>query len=142
MEKYIILSLKNLNINIFKLISKKNNDLGLDITPVQSRVIISLYENEDLLCQKDLEQLICRNKSTLSSILDTLEKKGYIIRGENKNDSRKKTISLTDKAYYVIDVLHNNMKSIGENIIEGISLEEYKIFCNVIEKINQNIERI
>ena len=23
-----------------------------------------------------------------------------------------------------------------------ISLEEYKIFCNVIEKINQNIERI
>lgn len=142
MEKDIILSLKNLNINIFKFISKKNNDLGLDITPVQSRVIISLYENEDLLCQKDLEQLICRNKSTLSSILDTLEKKGYIIRGENKNDSRKKTISLTDKAYYVIDVLHNNMKSIGENIIEGISLEEYKIFCNVIEKINQNIERI
>lgn len=49
MEKDIILSLKNLNINIFKLISKKNNDLGLDITPVQSRVIISLYENEDLL---------------------------------------------------------------------------------------------
>ena len=54
----------------------------------------------------------------------------------------KITISLTDKAYYVIDVLQNNMKSIGENIIEGISLEEYKIFCNVIEKINQNIERI
>ena len=54
----------------------------------------------------------------------------------------KITISLTDKAYYVIDVLQNNMKSIGEYIIEGISLEEYKFFCRVIEKINQNIERI
>lgn len=54
----------------------------------------------------------------------------------------KITISLTDKEYYVIDVLQNNMKSIGEYIIEGISLEEYKIFCSVIEKINQNIERI
>ena len=54
----------------------------------------------------------------------------------------KITISLTDKAYYVIDVLQNNMKSIGEYIIDGISLEEYKFFCCVIEKINQNIERI
>ena len=89
MEKSIILEMNDVALDIFKLLSTRYKKLGLEVTPVQSRIIMALYSQNNLLCQRDIEANVPCNKSTLSAILNTMEKNGLITRQGSENDSRK-----------------------------------------------------
>lgn len=52
-------------------------------------------ERNEALYQKDLEEKLCRSKSTMSEILNSMEKHQYIKRVPLKEDSRKKQLILT-----------------------------------------------
>ena len=130
----------NLNMLIFKQISNRHKELGFDITPVQAMIIMGVYNNESL-CQKDIEQFVTCNKSTLSSVLDTMEKNGLIMRIEDKYDSRKKIISLTDKSNDIAKVLEKDCGYMDDLLTAGLSQHELEIFNSVIDKMINNLER-
>lgn len=130
----------NLNMLIFKQISNRHKELGFDITPVQAMIIMGVYNNESL-CQKDIEQFVTCNKSTLSSVLDTMEKNGLIMRIEDKYDSRKKIISLTDKSNDIAKVLEKDCGYMDDLLTSGLSQDELEIFNSVIDKMINNLER-
>lgn len=129
-----------LNMLIFKQISNRHKELGFDITPVQAMIIMGVYNNESL-CQKDIEQFVTCNKSTLSSVLDTMEKNGLIMRIEDKYDSRKKIISLTDKSNDIAKVLEKDCGYMDDLLTAGLSQDELEIFNSVIDKMINNLER-
>lgn len=85
-----------LNSALFKKIVERNKSFGFDITPVHGAIICAIMKNGEL-CQKDIEEYVSCNKSTLSSVLDTMERNGLIIRTESKTDSRKKLLNLLVK---------------------------------------------
>lgn len=137
----IFKSIGDLNMLIFKRISEKYKRFGYDITPVHGSIIKAIYDNGNL-CQKDIEQFVSCNKSTLSSILDTMEKNDLIKRVEDSNDSRKKVIYLTDKAVEIVDIVEDDRNYI-ENLLEkSISKDELISFCNVLSKFIENLERV
>ncbi len=133
--------LQETQLYIFKFFSKRYKDLGLNITLAQSKIIISIYEKGEQ-CQRQLENFVTCNKSTLSSILDTMEKNGYIVRKDSKDDCRKKIITLTDKAIDVVNILSDDRKKILDSLSKDISDEECLIFSSVLNKIIKNMERI
>lgn len=133
-------SLRDIDLAFSRVLNNRFMHLGLDVTPVQSRIIICILEHDNLMCQKDLETLVSRNKSTLSSILDNLEKKGYVVRCEGENDSRKKMLTLTDKSLQAIKTLNDDKRIINELVSKGILDDEYNIFCGVLKKIKDNLE--
>ena len=100
---------------------------------------ISDHEEENL-CQKDFEKRFQMAKSTVTGILQLMEKKGYITRVPSPKDGRQKTIRLTDRGrevheqtVQVIDRMHREME-------EGITEEERSVLKNVMEKLNRNME--
>ena len=133
--------LQHTQLCIFNFFSKRYKSLGLNITPAQAKIIVSAYESGEL-CQRQLESFTTCNKSTLSSILDTMEKNGYIIRKESKVDCRKKIITLTDKSIKIVNILNDDRKKLLSEFSKDISDEEYRIFSDVLNKITKNIERI
>lgn len=128
--------------NLFKAILARYKNMGLDITPVQSRIVMFLYEANGYQYQKDIEQYISCNKSTISNILNTMEKNGLIKRVENPKDSRMKIIELTDKSKYIAELLRNDRQKIKNILGTDITLEEVLSLQNVLVKIKKNIERI
>ena len=108
------------------------------MTPVQSRIIMYIYENNGSIYQKDIESFISCNKSTLSAVLNTMEKNDLISKEES---SRKNIIKLTSKSLEIVDILKKDNNESKEIISNGISEDEYKIFKNVLDKIKNNIER-
>lgn len=140
MEKDFMTSLRDIDLAFARVLNNRFAKLGLDITPVQSRIIVCIFEHDNLMCQKDLEVLVSRNKSTLSSILDNLEKRGYVIRCEGKSDSRKKMLTLTDKSLQVIKTLNKDKEVINDLVSKGIKEDEYNTFCGVLKKIKNNLE--
>lgn len=142
MEKSIILEMNDIALDIFKLLSTRYKKLGLEVTPVQGRIIMALYSQSNLLCQRDIEENIPCNKSTLSAILNTMEKNGLITRQGSENDSRKKNIILTTKSLEIAEFLKEDNSRISKILGSNITEDEYIIFGQILEKIKTNMERI
>ncbi len=138
----IMIDLNEVNISIFKAVSARYKSMGVDATPVQSRIIMFLYDDEELKCQKDIEKFISCNRSTISSTLDVMEKNGLILRVDSSVDFRKKNIMLTDKSIKIANILKNDKKKLDELLSLDISDEEYANFRLTLNKIKNNIERI
>lgn len=101
-----------------------------------------LYDKKEAICQKDIERFIACNKSTLSSILNTMEKNDLIVRVGSEDDSRCKNILLTDKALSIVFLLKQEQEHIEKVLSSCIDEEEYLVFCRVVKKIKENLEGI
>ncbi len=141
-DKSLMLELKEVNMKLFKAVAGRYKKLGLDITPVHSRIIMFLYDSDKEVCQKDIEKYVSCNKSTISAILNTMERNNLIKRIDSQKDSRCKVIILTDLSLSIAKCLRNDMKSINEVLKDNINVKEYDLFCQTLNKIKNNIERI
>lgn len=142
MKKSLIYEIKCIDRDIFKGISNRYKRNNIDITPMQAKVIMTIYKSSEPLCQKDLEGPISCNKSTMSSIVSTMEKNDLLRRQVSENDSRINYLVLTDKGLEMVEYLKND-RSITEKILsDNVSDDEYTTFIEVIEKIRKNLERL
>ena len=138
----VMLDFKRINGKIHKALTNSLKNFSLDITPVQSRIILFIDEKKEVTATDILDKFNSINKSTLSEILNNLEKNNYISRKEAKDDSRKKIIYLTDKAREVINVLKKNFDNIAHKVLDDISNDEYDTFKKMLDKMERNIDKL
>jgi DNA-binding MarR family transcriptional regulator len=69
---------------------------GVQINPAQGRIMFALWQ-QDGIAINDLAQRTKLGKSTLTSMLDRLEKAGWLKRVPSKEDRRKILIQRTEK---------------------------------------------
>lgn len=141
-KKSLIHEIKCIDGDIFRGIFNRYKRMNIDITPIQAKVIMTIYKSKDLLCQKDLEGPISCNKSTMSSIVSTMEKNGLLVRKVSEIDSRINHLLLTDKGLDLALFLKNDRAYTEDLLVDGISEDEYDAFIQIVEKIRKNIERI
>lgn len=91
--------------------------------------------------QKELEAVLNARKSTVSGILDTMEKNRIIVRVSSKTDGRSKVVKLSESAKRYKKDIFNLMESIDKRLIFGISEEDLKTFYRVIETMKENITK-
>ena len=77
---------------------------GLDVTPEQWVVLFRLYER-DGLTQSELGDRTVKDKTTVTRILDRLEKKGLLYRRRDTRDRRSQRIHLTESGTTVLGAL-------------------------------------
>ena len=88
---------------------------GIDeITLMHGWIIRYLYANRDRdIFQKDIERYFSIGRSTVTNIIQLMEKKGFIGRESVEHDARLKKVVLTEKG-----ILNHEMT---ESLIEKIS---------------------
>mgnify|MGYP002855214753 CR=1 FL=1 len=138
----ITLDIKRVNGKIHRAISNKCRDNNLDITPVQGRLLMFISEHDDVSATDILDELKSVNKSTLSEILNLMEKNNLINRIESKLDSRRKLIVLTNKSKEVVKHMKENFNSINEIALTGVSDKDKVIFKKVLEQIGRNMDNL
>ncbi len=136
----MIYEINELDLFFFKVMA--NRYKKLDITPVQSRIIMVIASKKDGMYQKEIEDFIPCNKSTLSAILNTMEKNELIKRVDSEIDSRRKVIILTDKALEIVRYLKEDKKVLDHILLDNITDEEYRLFSDILHKLRNNMERI
>jgi DNA-binding MarR family transcriptional regulator len=110
-------------------------------TTMQIWIIHYLYDNQDKdVFQRDLENDFNVRRSTVSGILQNLEKKGLIQRQSVAQDARLKKITLTEKANDIYNEMLIDIISMEQLMTENITDEEWTVFYQVLEKIKQNLE--
>lgn len=110
------------------------------LTPMQIWIIEYLYVNQDRnVFQRDLEADFNVRRSTISGILQNLEKKGLILRESVDEDARLKKITLTEDAITIHEEVLQKIASLEEKMTEGIVEEEWMVFYKVLKKIKENL---
>ena len=112
-------------------------------TPTQMQIIayILKHKNEDIY-QRDLENVLKLRRATVSGVLKTMEKNGFIIRITDKEDTRIKKIILNKNAEEIFEKSEKKLDELEKIVIKDISKTDLKIFSNVIDKMKENIENM
>lgn len=110
-------------------------------TGMHGWVIGYLYENRDKdVFQRDLQEQFSIRRSTVTGILQLMEKNGLIIRTSVDEDARLKKITLTPKAIEMHEQVGRGIRAVENKISAGLTPEERKTFVELCEKIRANIE--
>lgn len=107
-----------------------------DITPEQFIVLTTLFEQEGI-SQMDLALKLDKDKNTVKAIIDNLEKKGFLFKGENKIDKRA-SLFVSEKSKEIIPILRECEKDIINTLMCNITLEESKVSSAILSKIREN----
>lgn len=142
MERRIGHEIKTLSNLIKREISSSCDfDQAQGVTGVQGMIIGYLLHHEGQeIFQRDIEQAFKIRRSTVTGILQLMEKDGLICRESVERDGRLKRLILTDKAIEVNCHIERHLNEVDEKVIRGISEEEMEIFYSLLDRMKKNLE--
>ncbi len=117
----------------------KENDLA-DLNPSQGRVLFILQE-QDLISIQELAGKTSLSNSTLTTVLDKLEKKELISRIKTKEDRRKYLIKLKKKFFEDMDIYYKIIIEMTNMYYEGFSEKDKQDTENKLQLILSNLEK-
>ncbi len=125
-------------------ISAQVKEAGMDDVPVMHNWVIRyLYQQRDTdVYQRDIERQFSIGRSAVTSILQLLEKNGYISRTAVASDARLKKVELTAKGAACHDQMDELGVVIGSDMLRGISEADLTQFLQTIEQIERNLKTV
>jgi DNA-binding MarR family transcriptional regulator len=98
-----------------------------------------LLWNEDGRKQQEFVQALALEKSTVSRLIDGLEKHGLAVRTQDPDDSRQKLIVLTDKGREIRDESVRIASSLLAEAQSGITDAELLLCRDVLGRMLRNL---
>ena len=104
-------------------------------------IIGYLYHHQDRdIYQRDVQEAFRLRRSTVTGILQQMEKNGMVTRSAVESDARLKKITLTQKAIALHESIISGIQKTEELISKGLTPEEKKTFLLICQKIRENLE--
>lgn len=116
--------------------------MNKDFNYNQLLILKYLFEHEkEEVHQKDFERILNVRKSTVSGILDTMEKNKIINRVSSSIDTRGKIVKLSSSSKKHKNEFLKSLDKIEDKLTEGIEKEKLDTFFEVIAKMKNNIKK-
>ncbi|MBQ2276482.1 MAG: MarR family transcriptional regulator [Lachnospiraceae bacterium] len=139
MEKYIGKDIIVLSNRIKRRMRVAAEALG--ITDTQGRVLQYIWEESEKreVFQKDIEDEFDIRRSSVTQIIQLLERDGLIVRESVQRDARLKKLVLTEKAIEIQKVMNGKVRELEAEMQKDISPEEKELFLKILCKIRKNV---
>ncbi len=119
---------------------KFNKDFEvLGITYSQFRVLNCLWKKGELT-QKEIHEIISVKPSTLTGIIDILEKKKLVIRKISQDDERFKRISLTEEGKNLKEQSWETINRFDSIVANTLTDEDNKIILEGLKRLSVNMD--
>ena len=109
---------------------------------LQARILGFVETNDKLgkdVYQKDIEAEFKIRRSSVSSVLDTMEKNGFIMRQSVASDARLKKLVLTEKSIQIGQHYKNSVEYFESSVIKGLTEEEIKQLKKLLGRVYKNV---
>ena len=139
MEKYIGKDIIVLSNRIKRRMRVAAEALG--ITDTQGRVLQYIWEESEKreVFQKDIEDEFDIRRSSVTQIIQLLERDGLIVRESVQRDARLKKLVLTEKAIEIQKVMNGKVRELEAEMQKDISPEEKELFLKILCKNRKNV---
>ena len=138
LSKEIAVELNLTGCKLKQFVAAKLRQMEVPLTPEQL-ILIDLLWNQGSMSQQQLADQVQKDKNSVTKLVDALERKGFVVRKQNRQDRRSNTLVLTEKA----EALKHGAKQKGISILDemlvGISEEELRSFLVTLHKLNRNM---
>ncbi|MBI5099011.1 MAG: MarR family transcriptional regulator [Nitrospirae bacterium] len=122
-----------------RILAKKIKEYKLkEINPAQGRILFALWQKDGISIQ-ELSKKTSLEKSTLTSMLDRLEKTGYLTRIPSNEDRRKIIIGRTEKDKKLQEVYLQVSREMAELFYMGFTKKEIDEFEVLLGRILENL---
>jgi len=111
---------------------------GYDVTCEQWAILMNLWHKNGQN-QKDLAGVTCKDKTSITRLLDGLEKKNFVVRVPGKNDARQKFIYLTNQGKALQQELLELVKQTLAEARKGIKTRDLGICKDVLKQVAHNL---
>lgn len=133
---FLVSQLKQIQGRVFeKLLNEANVK---EFNGAQGRILYVLWQ-ADSVPVVELSKKTGLAKTTLTSMLDRMEKKGLISRNYDKDDRRQIRIALTEKSRELSDKYDEVSGKMSEIFYKGFSDSEIEQFENYLTRIINNL---
>lgn len=114
-----------------------------NITLEQVKIIgfLDIHSNA-VVYQKDIETEFGIKRSSVTSIMQNLEKNGLITREGDQSDARIKKVQLTEKGRMLSRLLKDYIESLETVIVTGMTEEEKELFLYLLKKSLNNVDTL
>jgi MarR family transcriptional regulator, lower aerobic nicotinate degradation pathway regulator len=104
------------------------------VTPVQFAALQSIFDSPGL-DQKNLADRIRFDTSTIGGVIDRLEARGLVSRGDSPDDRRVRLLSLTENGVALLAALQPAVLQTQREIAAPLSAAEQKTLATLIDKL-------
>lgn len=133
---FLISKIQKISKRIFARILKDND---LTINPGQGRILFILWQEDNISIQ-DLAKKVSLSSSTLTSMLDRMEKNEMLARIPKEDDRRSYLLKLLPKAKALKKKFEDVSSQMTEIYYKDFSHEEISDFEEKLVKIFENLE--
>ncbi|MCD8377814.1 MAG: MarR family transcriptional regulator, partial [Candidatus Gastranaerophilales bacterium] len=117
---------------------------GYGLSNQQARILIFLSKHnakgQKSVKRRDLEKFLNLKGSSVTSLLQGLERNGFIERADSEYDRRRKILTLTDKSKEILRQMDIVFKATDNQLQEGMSEEEKMTFRLLLGLAHNNIK--
>jgi MarR family transcriptional regulator, organic hydroperoxide resistance regulator len=104
--------------------------------------ILKLLWERDGLTQSQLVEALGVTPASLTGMIDSMVKKGWLIRRSSPLDGRVKRIYLTEVGKELESFAHDLIVECEETICDGMTDEEIHNFRILLKKVQKNLENV
>ncbi|MCX6224880.1 MAG: MarR family winged helix-turn-helix transcriptional regulator [Bacteroidia bacterium] len=144
-QKLSLMDLGKMMHEVFRVFKKRSDeqiDDEIKISTEQFSLLHAITLKEEDVIQKDMAELMGKDKSAILRLIDSLEEKGLVRRVSAIEDRRKNYLMVTKAGYRVRDQYMKIVFELMENIQQGLTQEEIDTFHKVVSHIKGNAEKL
>ncbi len=134
---FLVTKIKQLGDRTFeRILSKKGIDA---FNGAQGRILYALWQ-EDGVSIKTVSKKCGLAITSLTTMLERMEKSGLIRREQDRQDKRKTCLYLTEKSHSLKDDYDDVSAGMGRIYYKGFSEDEIIQFESYLERVQKNLE--
>ena len=118
-------------------LNRNFTDAGYDVTCEQWSVLMNLWQKNGQ-SQQDLAQNTCKDKTSMTRLIDNMEKHNLVVRIPNKVDKRQKLIYLTKKGRDLQARLAKVVHKTLQDAQKSISVRDIELCKDVLCRVYEN----
>jgi DNA-binding MarR family transcriptional regulator len=111
---------------------------NFDITIEQWLVLKTVFEQKSVN-QLKIGEMLYRDKPTISRMVKSLEKKGYLKRSPSEEDLRENVVELTQEGEKYVEAILPTVLELREKGLGNLNPQEREFLTNILQKIRNNI---
>jgi MarR family transcriptional regulator, lower aerobic nicotinate degradation pathway regulator len=107
---------------------------GYDVTSVQYAALVAIRDRPGM-DQRTLVDQIAIDRSTIGSMLKTLESRGFILRMTPKDNQRVKQLFITEAGDRLLQSTREHINRVQERILAPLDAKQRKLFTELLSRL-------
>jgi len=112
-----------------------------DIVPSYGNILTVLYDHGGKLSMKEIGDLLGKEKSTITTLVNKIEKLGYVEKVKSEDDRRVTYVCVTEKGRSIESEFADISKEVKKTAYYGFTNEEKKELLRLLKKLKSNFDK-